>query len=235
MRAYLNLRFTVPERRKIFSAGLSRLGYEVMDGVTTTPGPNDVLVTWNRLGVGDSAARAFEREGRPVVVAENASWGNQFCGGAWYHLARGMHNQVGRFPVGGHLRWDALNVELLPWRSSGETVVLPSRGLGPEEVRMPRDWAAHQRGRLRPHPGTGACVPLREDLSRAGRVITWGSGAAIQATMWGIPVTSHQPGWIGACEANDESRLAMLRRLAHAQWRLGEIESGEAFDRLIRK
>lgn len=233
MRAYLNLRFTVPERRRIFAAGLTRLGYEVVYGVTMTPGPRDILCTWNRIGEGANAARAFEAASQPVIVAENASWGNQFAGGAWYHMTRNQHNQSGRFPVGGHLRWDSLNVELAPWRTSGETVILPSRGFGGSEHRMPREWPMMQKGRLRPHPGTGPCVLLREDLARAGKVITWGSGAAIQAIMWGIPCESHMPGWIGSCLPTDESRLTMLRRLAWAQHRVSEIEDGSAFARLL--
>jgi hypothetical protein len=41
------------------------------------------------------------------------------------------------------------------------------------------------------------------------------------------------PGWIAEQDNTDAGRLAMLRTLAWAQWRLSEIESGEAFERLI--
>lgn len=233
MRAWLNLRYTVPERRSAFVAGLSRLGYRIEQGLTQRPQEGDILVTWNRIGAGDQAAKAFEARGLPVIVAENAAWGNDFAGKRWYSLARGMHNTAGRFPVGDADRFDGLGVELEPWRAGGERVVLPQRGIGPAGIAMPRDWAAQQVGRIRRHPGTSTAIPLDQDLARAGEVVTWGSGAAIKALMWGIKVESHMPGWIGLQDNTETGRLEMFRRLAWAQWELTEIENGTAFDRLL--
>lgn len=64
-------------------------------------------------------------------------------------------------------------------------------------------------------------------------MVTWGSGAAVKALMWGIKVESHYPEWIGQQDNTDEGRLAMFRRLAWAQWELSEIASGEAFEWLL--
>lgn len=233
MRAFLNLRGSVPERRAAFVKGLQRLGYEIIEQVPSDPPAGSIFVTWNRISGADYAARQFEDRGLPVLVAENASWGNDFAGRRWYTLALGLHNTAGRFPVGGPERWDLLGVDLAPWRAAGETVVLPQRGIGPREVAMPRNWTAAQKGRVRLHPGTRPCVPLEADLSDAGKVVTWGSGAAIKALMWGIPVESHMPRWIGEQNNTDEGRLAMFRRLAWAQWTLDEIEDGTPFARLI--
>jgi hypothetical protein len=238
VKAWLNLRYTVPERRAAFVSGLQRLGYEVAEGLTNAPGDLDILVTWNRINVGHYAAIAFEQAGRPVIVAENAAWSNDFLGGQWYSLAQNRHNTAGMFPVGGPERWDDLGVELLPFRSEGETVILPQRGIGAAPTAMPRAWPQdalrRHGGRVRYHPGTKPCRPLECDLAACGRVVTWGSGAAIKALMLGIPVTPEMPGWIGACENTELDRLAMLRRLAWAQWRLSEIESGEAFAWLLQ-
>lgn len=217
----------------MFTRGLERLGYAVHYGVTLDPKPGDALVTWNRIGTGEVAARVFEAQGLPVIVAENAAWGNDFAGRQWLTMARGAHNTAGRFPEGGPERWDALGVELEPWRTEGETVVLPQRGLGSPPTAMPRDWPWTVQGRVRPHPGVYPAIPLREDLAGAGRVITWGSGAAVKALMWGISVESHMPGWIGEQDNTDAGRLAMLRRLAWAQWTMPEIETGVAFKRLL--
>lgn len=222
MRALLNLRYTVPERRAAFEKGLKRIG------------DPEVFCTWNRIGASDQTAKEYESRGLPVIVAENAAWGNDFSGQYWYSLARSMHNTAGRFPLGGADRFDALGVDVKPWREGGERVVLPQRGIGPAGVAMPRDWPARQAGRVRSHPGTRACVPLEQDLARAGEVVTWGSGAAIKALMWGIHVESHMPNWIGEQDNTNAGRLAMFRRLAWAQWTLEEIESGEPFERLIR-
>lgn len=237
MKAWLNLRHSVPERRAAFARGLERLGYTVFDGVTHRPGDRDILVTWNRIRDGHMVAGSFESRGRPVLVTENASWGNDFAGQHWYTLARGYHNTAGAFPVGGAERWDSLGVELAPWRDGGETVVLPQRGIGPPGVAMPLTWpqrvAVAAGARIRHHPGQGQCVPLEDDLAHAGQVITWGSGAAIKALMWGIRVRSDMPNWIGEQDNTDAGRLAMFRRLAWAQWRLPEIASGEALARML--
>lgn len=221
MRALLNLRYTVPERRAAFEKGLKRIG------------DPEVYVTWNRIGAADRTAREYEARGLPVIVAENAAWGNDFAGRQWYSLASGMHNTAGRFPVGGPERFDCLGVELMPWRAGGERVVLPQRGIGPAGVAMPRDWPAQQRGRIRAHPGTRACIPLEQDLADAGEVVTWGSGAAVKALMWGIKVESHMPNWIAAQDNTDAGRLVMLRELAWATWTIEEIETGEPFRRLL--
>lgn len=238
MKAWLNLRHTVPERAAAFTRGLERYGYTVRHGVTSRPGDHDILVTWNRIQEGRIAAQQFEARGLQVLCAENATWGNDFAGGRWYTLARGVHNTAGRFDDGGPERWDALGVGLMPWRTSGETVLLPQRGIGPPGTAMPRGWPqeALRRfpgARVRQHPGTRECVPLMVDLCNAGRVVTWGSGAAVIALMAGVPVVSDMPHWIGAQDNTDEGRLSMLRRLAWAQWRLDEIENGTALDRLL--
>lgn len=235
MRAYLNLRLTVPERQRVFRAGLKRLGYKIVDGLTMTPDEGDILCTWNRIRTGNDSALAFEQRGLPVLVTENATWGNEFAGERWYTLANNYHNTAGCFPCGHSSRWDDLNVRLDPWRTEGETVILPQRGIGSPPTAMPRDWIYGVRslGRVRNHPGTFECPPIEEDLADCGHVVTWGSGAAIKALMMGIPVTSHMPNWIGQCDNDDASRLDMFRRLAWAQWRLSEFESGEAFARML--
>jgi len=237
LRAWLNLRYSVPERRNIYATGLKRLGYRVVEGATLDPRPGDILVTWNRIGIGESSAKLFERRGQPVLVSENAPWGNDLAGKRWYSLARNRHNTAGMFPVGENDRWDSLGVELRPWRPSGETVILPQRGIGAAPTSMPIRWAGKIKqvhaGRVRPHPGMRPAVPLEEDLAHCGHVVTWGSGAAIKALMMGIPVTSYMPKWIGEQDNTDEGRLAMFRRLAWAQFQLHEFESGEAFARML--
>lgn len=234
MKAWLNLRHVESERTSAFVRGLKRHGYEVVHGTTGGPGARDIFVTWNRINMGDTAARAFEAAGRPVLVAENAAWGNDFAGGNWLSLARRFHNTAGMFPIGDAERWDSLGVELQPWRAAGETVILPQRGIGCKEVAMPRGWPYGKSGRVRLHPGRREVITLEQDLAQAGRVITWGSGAAVKALMCGILVESHMPNWIAEQDNTNAGRLAMFRRLAWAQWRPAEIESGEAFEWLLK-
>lgn len=238
MRAYLNLRHPVSPRRDAFTAGLEALGYQVCHRLPAAAEPGALLVTWNRIHVGNHWAQAFEAKGLPVLVAENAAWGNDFAGRDWLTLGRNWHNTAGCFPVGGPERWDSLGHELAPWRCTGETVILPQRGIGAGAGRMPMEWPqqalTRYGGRIRRHPGTGPCMPLEADLARAGRVVTWGSGAAVKALMWGIPVVSEMPGWIGEQDNTDAGRLAMFRRLAWAQWTLDEIAQGRALEWMLR-
>jgi len=238
--AWLGLREGVAYRREAFAAGLESVGYKVREGVTLSPGPDDCLVVWNRYGEKDSAARVFESHGLPVLVAENGYLGNEFAGSQWYAISRNQHNGAGGWPQGGPERWDSLGVTLEPWRQGGEIVLLPQRGIGPVGVAMPRDWLERTERRLagtayrvRRHPGLRDCVPLQDDLAKAGGVVTWGSGAALKALLWGIPVYSDMPRWIGEQDNTDAGRLAMFRRLAWAMWTLTEISDGTAFRKLL--
>lgn len=237
MIAWLNLRYTGTERQRIFQAGLERHGYEVKYGTTMHPRPKDIFLSWNRIGIGHQCAQAFEALGYPVLVAENAAWGNTFAGEHWYSLAPNYHNLNNPDLPDDPARWDALAVDLAPFRTAGEVVILPQRGIGSHPYVMPKDWPqkAHAKygGRIRQHPGRNKEKPLEDDLAHAGRVVTWGSGAAIRAIMWGIPVIYEMPLWVGACDNSEQGRLDMLRRLAWQQFTLKEIELGIAFDLML--
>lgn len=246
--AWLALREDAHYRRDAFVAGLQRCGFTVKRGLPAGPNRGDILVLWNRYGQAHRVAAEFERQGRPVVVAENGYLGDGLPQSKLYALALHHHNGAGTWFCGGPERWAALGVELQPWRDQGETVVLAQRGIGPPGVAMPSRWPTQVKtlGRVRMHPGVrSSAPPLEQDLRRAGRVITWGSGAAIRALVLGIPVFHALRCWIGAGAArpleqmaagpvrDDAARLRMFERLAWAQSSLAEIESGEAFTRLL--
>jgi hypothetical protein len=249
--AWVAIRELPHYRRDAFVAGLQRLGFRIQAGAPLAPIGNDVLVTWNRYGPSDKTARTFEARGLPVIVVENGYLGNEFAhhpGRRWYAMSLGQHNGAGVWPQGGRERWDALGIELKPWRTGGaELVALPQRGIGPPGVAMPPTWTrgAQKLARVRPHPGRHAAADLERDLAKARAVITWGSGAALKALAWGIPVFHSFKQWIGAPAArlldlidqgpvrDDEARLAMFARLAWAQAELREIESGDAIARLL--
>lgn len=238
MRAWLNLRYTVPERRAAFKLGLEVCGYDVVYGLPNDIKKGDIFVTWNRIGAANVVAKRFESAKNTVIVAENATWGNGFLGRHWYTLGLNYHNTSGRYPVGSNARWDDLGVSLAPFRPLGEVVILPQRGIGSSPTVMPRDWpklaAKRHGGRVRKHPGKLPGISLEDDLKKCGLAITWGSGAAIKALMMGIRVKSEMPNWIGEQDNTDAGRLAMFRRLAYAQWTIDEIKTGEPFSRLIK-
>jgi hypothetical protein len=231
-RAYLNLRHNVPERIEAVTQGLQKLGYYVTLGWPHAyPRDDDVLVTWNRIHEGHTMAKRFAK----VLVMENASWGNGFHGRRWYTMCRDYHNRADCIIDRGPERWAALDLRLPPMRDmrDGETVILPQRGIGPPGVAMPLDWPRQalvkHKGRIRRHPGREPGTDLKLDLARARRVVTWGSGAAIKALMWGIPVISEMPLWIGEQDNTERGRWEMFCRLAWAQWQLKEFEDGSAF------
>lgn len=246
-RAWIALKEMPHYRRDAFAEGAKRIGYQPEFSLTHRPGPHDLLIIWNRYGASASAAALFEQEGLPVLVAENGYLGNEFAGSRWYAISRNLHNGAGSWNHYGSSRWDSLGVELQPFRLSGEELVLlPQRGIGSEGVAMPRNWEFHAQqrsgGRVRSHPGLRPCTPLEQDLSKAYAVYTWGSGAAIKALLWGIPVYSDMPKWIAApasarygeeLNRSEFARLEMFRRLAWAMWRLEEIENGQALDMLL--
>lgn len=247
MKAWLNLRHPDSHRAEAFTTGLKRLGYAVEQGCTLHPGERDIMVSWNRIREAGPAADAFEAAGRPVLITENASWGNDFAGESWLTMAKSFHNVAGQFPIGGPERWDNLGSFLWGMRELeeegadfyDETVILPSRGIGPAQTRMPANWlqqvqAQNPKARTRTHPGRHEPeVPLGRDLLQAHTVITWGSGAAIKAAMLGIKVRSDMPRWIGQSDNTEKGRLQMFRDLAWAQWRLDEIRRGDAFRWLL--
>lgn len=249
--AWLAVRDLPHYRRDAFAAGLARLGFRVQKGAPMAPNGRDLLVVWNRMGMNHRSATEFERRGLPVIVVENGYLGVELAtrpGVRWYALSLSHHNGAGRWPSGDGSRWAQLGIELRPWRTSGsEVVALPQRGIGPPGVAMPLQWArtARKIARVRAHPGQHESVPLERDLAKARAVITWGSGAALKALVWGIPAFYAMPKWIGAAAArplqfmdlgpvrDDALRLAMFERLAHAQANTDEITTGEPIARLL--
>ena len=236
--AYLNLRYTVPERREAFINGLKRLGFTIKECIPVRIDIGDIFVTWNRIGWADSVAANFINHGLPVIVAENATWGNEFAGKKWYTLARNYHNTSNCFHIGDDARWDYLGIALKPFKDEKGVIILHQRGIGSPPTTMPNNWAtraqAQHGGTIRHHPGRiKNSIPLELELQKYGTAITWGSGAAIKALMMGLQVKADMPNWIGDQDNTEQGRLDMFRRLAWAQWELEEISVGNAFAWLL--
>ena len=249
-RALLLLRHEHSTRRKSFSTGLERCGFDVTIK-PFVPNSNDILITWNRFSSVESVCKEFERENALILVAENA----------WIHtkgekrggmvaLCRDHHNGAGSWPVGELGRWDSFGIELSPWRAHGERVlILPQRGYGETGIAMPSSWPQNVVGRvsqftsrsisIRPHPGLYR--PKEPDFSKTWCAVTWASGAGIKALVAGIPVFYEMKNWIGSLAAKYGlrdienpflgDRLPMFERLAWAQFFMDEIENGEPFMR----
>jgi hypothetical protein len=249
-----DFRETPHYRRDCFREGLRRLGYEVGLPIRQNPGPDDVLLLWNRGPMRDAWAARYEEAGAKVLIAENGYIGKDEAGRQLYALALRQHAGAGEWRIGTANRWDWLGIDCKPWRKDGDQiVVLPQRGIGNPKYAMPKDWPRKVVERLkkitkrpvvvREHPGPARSDPM-ESMRNAWAAVTWASGAGIKTIVGGVPVFYEGAHWIGGPAAKfgiDDlenpylgDRSWMLHRLAYAQWTLREIQSGEAFRWLLR-
>jgi hypothetical protein len=232
-----------------------RHGYEVGFEATTEPSEGDVLLIWNRNSYSEVHCRAFEKVGAHIFVAENGYIGSDKHGHQLYALALDHHSGAGRWHVGDYSRWEALGIDLLPWKKDGsEIVIMPQRSIGCHEhnIAMPFDWQQQVYGllrsrsnrpiRVRQHPGASRESPLA-DLKNAWAGVVWGSGAGIKCIVGGIPVFHYLEKWIGCDSAiyNPKSfeepykgtRTTTLTKVAWAQWTTDEIQQGIAIECLL--
>jgi hypothetical protein len=224
-RAYVGIKAEPGYRQSAFASGLRACGYEVAFGPPKSFDPDTVFVSWNRYFENHDFCTKLEKAGGVCLIAENGYVNGRHDGGDYYALAIGGHNGSGRWYVGGPERWDALGVELKPWRAEGDHIlVCPNRNFGRPDMIMPANWARDVKARLqrltkrpvrvRPHPGNDAPkTPLSADLKGAHCVVIWSSSAGVKALIEGIPVISHSPFWI--CKRSGvRSRLTRTRRAA---------------------
>lgn len=244
--------------RHLWEAGLARHGWTAVDTPLNEPGPDDLLIVWNRIGAVDKIASRYQSGGAKVIVVENGWCGRDKDGIVPYSAALDYHNGVGKWAIGKPGRWKRWNLALKPWRTQGDVLLtLPQRGIGEKPVGMTRGWevsAAHRLARLterpvmnRPHPGGPVNERPEIDWTNIYAAVTWGSAAAVKALLAGVPVFYELENWIGAPAAKfglgDSRRWidtpylgdreAMLDRLAWAQWDAEEIEKGEPVEWLV--
>lgn len=251
-RAVCMLRNDLVYRRNAVCDGLKAAGFDVVDHFDSS-NEHDVLVIWNRYGGWHEIAQAYERRGSRVIVMENGYLGKKWIGDEWFAMSVGHHSGLGTWGIGGPERWDSLGVKLADWCPDADTprpLILAQRGIGESGIASPVGWAESVQhrigGRIRPHPGKHApAVPIEVDLEGVSEVVTWHSAAALQSLCLGVPVWYDCFGWIGAgaCRPLSEwpgapkkdsaARLAMFQRLAWANWRLDEIQNGQAFTSVL--
>jgi len=215
LNAYCLLRQGPVYRREAFLKGLAAAGLNVSNHLPRRPGPEDVLVIWNRYAENDDLARRFELGGGRVIVAENGYLG---VGGRthrahdrsdrrMYALALGDHNGRGAWPAGAG-RFEQLGVEVKAWRvEQGKVLVCAQRGIGSPGRGSPPSWADQVAREIRaqldvpvvvrPHPGDrDPEIPLEQDLAGARACVIWASGAGVKALVEGVPVFYACPWWV---------------------------------------
>lgn len=249
--ASLMLRHGRPER-KHFYLGLEKLGYNIADFPLDEPSEDDLLVLWNRLPTQEDIAQRYEKAGAKIVIAEHA-----WIGDGMFSLCLDQHNGAGRWRVGRESRWPGFGIDVKPWRTKGEYIlVIPQRGMGSKEIAQPRDWTektlawlAEQTDRpIRVRYPQDRIHPLWPEFDNVHAAVIWASGAGVKAIAAGIPVFYQMPQWIGcyAARAFDRDvpgdlledpylgeRDTMFRHISWAMWKAAEIENGEAFRWLL--
>jgi hypothetical protein len=254
--AVCNIRAEPHYRREAFERGLQRAGYLVLR--TGSPkGPQDLLVQWNRKPSDEQNAARWERDGGTVLVCENGYIGQDSEGRQLYAISCGQHNGAGWFPVGNEDRFSALGIELEPWRTpdpSGDVLICAQRGIGSRLMASPANWqfdamrklsgASPRKCRVRQHPGNHAPTKsLADDLQGVWACAIWSSSSGVKALTMGVPVLYDAPHWIAyACARrladverpirDDEARKLAMHHVAHGQWSVAEIETGEPFARI---
>ena len=244
-RAVIRIRPEPHYRRTAFVLGLERVGYTVVDGSRDRDwipeGPTDLLVLWNRKQAFDGRlADQWERRGGTVLVVENGYL--QKVDKTIYAISVGDHNGNGWFPwdpeedrfsqLGFPLKPPVVRDHLHP------VLVIGQRGIGSPTMASPPNWGekmVEKLGKanawLRPHPGNfKPRKPLEVDFEYARKVYIWNSSVGVRALVEGLEVVAFAPQWI--CKGHFDDRVQALQHMAHGQWSVEEITSGEPFARM---
>ena len=245
-------------RHEKIEKGLERVGFKIVrQGLPDDE--RDVLITWTRhQGHKHRLASDFEAKGGQVIVCEEGYF-RKIGGKKYFSLALHDHNGAGKWTVGGPYRWESFGIPLDPWRMTGNYIlVCEQRGIGSPSMGSPEGW--HTKTMrwaqevfdvpvvLRAHPKTRKLheiaqrqPTIEEQLRNALGVIIWNTAFGVHALRAGVPVIYGAPYFIceNACSRegwfySDQDRLEAFERMAWAQWSEDEIESGQAFDYLLR-
>ena len=216
-------------------AGLKALGLEAH--ITT----NRYRESRVAVLLGTTYFRSVEATGRYLLV-DRASWGDP----EYVQLVWDGHGRRGNHCVPDNLGDRQLPIELHPWETTGNRIIL----CGQVEPYSPHyrsmdEWyddVIDSVTHFRHHPAaqnpTG--LPLAQDWTDAGRVVCLNSSVAVDAVIAGIPTVTmdeHSLAWDVSAHDPDVSlttdREEWLRWLAYTQWHWDEIEQGEPIRHLF--
>lgn len=155
-------------------------------------------------------------------------------------------------------RWEALKVNLEPWKEGGDNVLVCGQIPWDASVQAynHQQWCIDTVAQLkertkrpvvfRPHPkfSTTPLPPLERDLQDAFAVVTFSSNSGVDAAIAGIPVFADDIGSMAWPVANKTlqwiddplkpDRQQWAHNLAYTQWNLDEMREGKPWRHLNR-
>lgn len=221
MRAFVLIRDRDVYPRAAVIAGLQALGYSVqLDGLSSSFNKKDLLVTWTpwQSSLSQRAGETHKERGGKWIVLENGYIQTpvaQYAVGLNGFNGWGDHRNECSPPD----RWDALQLEIKPWREGGEHIALFAQMGGHDyNLTMPSYWPDDVAQRLalltkrpivyRPKPSRPKYmtkqhtnvsmppfvdVPLSGYLDNAWAAVVYSSKTAVEALRCGIPALYDGP------------------------------------------
>lgn len=188
------------------------------------------------------AWREVLRFNRPFYYIDNAFF--DATRGVRFRVAKSkIQIAVDDHQVSDGARFNALGIELKPWSTKGNHIVVcpQSETFMRDVVRYPGDWLKQTLEGLNefyPHrhvvvrqwnrDKAAAARSLPQDLADAHALVTHSSMAAVTAIIHGVPART--AGMHATCGWGWKTdRLPMLHALADAEWSIDELKEGMAW------
>ncbi len=214
-------------RGAFFAEGFRKIGVEVE--ITSDRFRHDGLP----ILLGTSMWKPIERDGGEFLLVDRCSFGDTE---KFVQLVRSGHGRRGDHRCANPLdasRWEAVGMDLVPWRTGGSSVVLCGQieTFSPHFA-TPDDWyrlSAPHATHFRPHPAglNPTKLPSLLNFDGVHSVLTLNSSIGVQCVLNGIVTECDDEGAMAFPVSGSEcDRLPWCHWLAWTQWSDDEIREG---------
>ncbi len=244
----------------LFQKGLSAHGVEAQILPASRYAPSKLAVVW-----GHNLPHIHENQrktGMDYIVLEQGYFGDRSA-----FMSIGANGLNGRADFHSHMspkdRWDKHGVEVKPWRTGGDYILIMGQCPGDAAVRdvdfllwasivanqarsqsdMPVKYRPHPLSLQRTVDGAELLTGTLEDaLAGAAAVVTYNSNSGVDSILAGIPTVAYDLGSmahkVSSRRIEDPlitpDRTQWCRNLGYCQWQHNEVTSGAAWKH-IRK
>jgi len=153
-----------------------------------------------------------------------ATWLPRGESGGYYrwHISAFQMERISAVPSD---RWDALKIEIQPWRSGGDKIVIADTLADYWDMRGLTDWSQKTAAELRRYTSRPIVIrhkesklPLDEELSTAHCLVAHGSIAAVESVIMGCPVFCDPSCAAALVGETDFSKIESPVRPAREKW-----------------